>query len=59
LLCSFGVIDWELFPKLLGNGFLFKVIFALFDTPFVYAGVYGLRKFFNLKGHGTELQLDE
>ncbi len=59
LLCSFGVIEWDLFPKLLGNGFLFKVIFALFDTPFVYAGVYGLRHFFQLKGHGTELQLDE
>ncbi|MBK9291290.1 MAG: queuosine precursor transporter [Bacteroidetes bacterium] len=59
LLCSFGVIDWELFPKLLGNGFLFKALVALFDTPFAYLGVYGLRRFFGLKGHGAELNLDD
>lgn len=58
LLCSFGVISWDLFGILLFNGFLFKVILALLDTPFAYAAVYGLRKHFGLKGHGTELQLD-
>lgn len=59
LLCSFGVIEWELFPKLLGNGFLFKAMVALLDTPFAYLGVYGLRRFFGLKGIGAELKLDE
>ena len=59
LLCSFGVIEWALFSKLLGNGFLFKVIIALLDTPFAYLGVYGLRRFFGISGHGAELNLDE
>ena len=49
LLCSFGKIDWELFNGLLLSGFLFKVIIAAVDTPFLYAAVYGLRKHFNLK----------
>jgi len=35
LLCSFKVIEWDLFGKLLINGYLFKVIVALFDTPFI------------------------
>jgi len=49
LLCSFGKIDWQLFNGLLLSGFLFKVIVAAIDTPFLYAAVYGLRKYFNLK----------
>ena len=49
LLCFFGVIGWERFGILLLNGFLFKVFFAAFDTPFVYVIVYYLRKKFNLK----------
>ena len=49
LLCFFGVIGWERFGILLLNGFLFKVFFAAFDTPFVYMIVYYLRKEFNLK----------
>ena len=49
LLCSFKVIEWDLFGKLLINGYLFKVIVALFDTPFIYAAVYYFRKKFNLK----------
>lgn len=55
LLCSFGVIKWELFGVLLLNGYIFKVLFALFDTPIVYALVYFLRKHFKLKGVGTEI----
>jgi hypothetical protein len=58
LLCSFGVIEWHLFGMLLANGFLFKVLMALLDTPFAYLAVFGLRRHFGLKGHGTELQLD-
>ncbi len=57
LLCSFGVIEWGLFGMLLANGFLFKVMFALFDTPIAYAMVYGLRRYFGLKGYGAELDL--
>ncbi|GIS27928.1 MAG: hypothetical protein CM15mP129_01250 [Chloroflexota bacterium] len=29
--------------------FLFKVLVALIDTPFLYIGVYAFRKKFNLK----------
>jgi len=59
LLCSFGVIPWELFGMLLANGFLFKVMMALFDTPLAYLGVYGLRRYFKLSGTGAELHLDD
>ena len=55
LLCSFGVIDWALFAILLLNGFLFKVFFAAFDTPFVYLAVYFFHKRFNLK-FGEEIK---
>lgn len=49
LLCSFGVIDWKLFGILLLNGFLFKLLIALLDTPLLYLSVYWFRKKFNLK----------
>ncbi len=57
LLCLFEVIEWELFGVLLLNGFLFKVLFALLDTPFAYLLIYGLRRHFGLKGPGAELHL--
>ncbi len=49
LLCSFDIIKWENFKGLLISGFLFKVIIAACDTPFLYLGVYLFRKRFNLK----------
>jgi len=49
LLCSFGKIEWNLFWGLLLSGFIFKVIIALLDTPFLYLGVYIFRKRFDLK----------
>tara|TARA_B100000700_G_C15002337_1_gene836899 strand:+ start:972 stop:1670 length:699 start_codon:yes stop_codon:yes gene_type:complete len=55
LLCSFGVIGWERFSILLLNGFLFKVFFAAFDTPFFYLSVYYFHKKFNLE-FGEELK---
>lgn len=55
LLCSFGKIDWKLFGGLLLSGFLFKVIVAAIDTPFLYLGVGLLRKRFKLKT-GEELR---
>lgn len=57
LLCSFGVLPWELFSGLLVSGFLFKVIVAALDTPILYAVVYAFRIKFNLKmGEEIELQ---
>ena len=49
LLCSFHIIPWESFKGLLLSGFLFKVLVALLDTPFLYITVYLFRKRFNLK----------
>ena len=57
LLCAFGEIDWVRFSGLLLGGFLFKVLIAALDTPFLYLGVYIFRKKFNL-AEGEELQLD-
>ena len=59
LLCSFGIIEWELFGLLLLNGYIFKVMFALFDTPIIYAVVYFVRKYFGLEGDGAEMVYDE
>ena len=56
LLCSFGVIDWVRFYPLLLNGFLFKVLVALIDTPFFYLFSHLLRNFFGLK-LGEELAI--
>ena len=50
LLCSFGKISWEIFGTLLLSGFLFKILIAALDTPFLYAAVFALRKKFGLKG---------
>lgn len=55
LLCSFGLISWDLFFALLLNGFLFKVMVALLDTPLIYLIVWQFRKYFELKGVGAEL----
>lgn len=49
LLCSFGKIDWDLFIPLLLSGFLFKVLIAALDTPFLYLAVFSFRKRFGLK----------
>jgi queuosine precursor transporter len=57
LLCMFEVIPWEYWTGLVINGFLFKVLFALFDTPFAYVLVYALRRYFRLKGIGAELPM--
>ncbi len=49
LLCTFKIIDWANFKGLLVSGFLFKVIVALLDTPFLYFGVYLFKKRFKLE----------
>ncbi len=43
LLCLAGVIAWDRFGGLLLNGFLFKVLVALFDTPLFYLAVLLLK----------------
>ena len=49
LLCLFGILDWKLFWGLVLSGFLFKILVALFDTPFLYLFVGIFRKTFDLK----------
>jgi hypothetical protein len=49
LLCYFNVIAWDMLGILFINGFLFKVFFAAFDTPFFYIITYVLRKKFGLQ----------
>ncbi|OMP31408.1 queuosine precursor transporter [Mangrovimonas sp. DI 80] len=56
LLCSFHIIEWTNFTGLLVSGVLFKVIVALCDTPFLYLGVYIMKRRFQLELN-EELQL--
>lgn len=58
LLCTFNKIEWDLFGALLLSGFLFKVLVAACDTPFLYIGVYALRRKFGL-GKGEEINLQK
>ena len=58
LLCTFNKISWELFGGLLLSGFLFKVLIAAIDTPFLYAAVFAFNKYFKLKP-AEELQFDQ
>jgi hypothetical protein len=48
LLCSFEIIEWVRFSDLLLSGFLFKVLVAAVDTPFLYVAVFGIKKYFGL-----------
>lgn len=58
LLCSFNKIEWEFFGPLLFSGFLFKVLIALLDTPFLYIAVYWMRRRFDL-GANEELKFEQ
>jgi hypothetical protein len=49
LLCYLNVIEWNMFSELLINGFLFKVFFAVFDTPIFYLLSWHLKKKFHLR----------
>ena len=57
LLCLNNILNWDQFAGLLISGFLFKVLVALIDTPFLYLGVYFFRRKFNL-GINEELNID-
>ena len=57
LLCAFGEIPWDKFKGLLISGFIFKILVAFLDTPFLYFFVYLFRKRFGLQIQ-QELSLD-
>ena len=57
LLCITNVLSWGQFAGLLISGFLFKVLVALVDTPFLYLGVYLFRRKFSLKVN-EEINID-
>jgi len=54
LLCLTGAIPWDLYGGLLANGFTFKVLVALADTPFFYLAARVLRRRMGL-GLGEEI----
>ena len=54
LLCLFEAIEWTMFWTLLGSGFLFKLLIALIDTPFLYLFVGIIKKYFGL-GRNQEI----
>lgn len=43
-LCLFNIFSWDMFFTLFAGSYLIKVIYALCDTPALYAGVYYIRK---------------
>ena len=55
LLCSGGAIEWSKFQSLFFQGFLFKMMIALIDTPIIYLCTYYLRKKLNLS-FGQEIK---
>ena len=57
LLCIFRVLPWDIFFGLVVSGFLFKVLIAVFDTPFLYLFVHLFRKRFGL-AEGEEIKLE-
>ena len=50
ILCILDKIEWDLFGQLVVAGWLFKVIVAAFDTPFLYLSTWGIRKYLGLNG---------
>ena len=57
LLCFFDVFQWTEFLGLVISAFFFKVLVAIFDTPFLYFFVFLFRKRFGL-GEGEEIKLE-
>ena len=45
LLCAANIIPWEQFTNLYYSGILFKLLFALLDTPLCYLGVWVVRRY--------------
>ena len=57
LLCSFGLLPWNMFLGLVVSGVIFKLFVAVIDTPFLYLFVGLFRKRFGLKS-GEEINLE-
>ncbi|MEM7162022.1 MAG: queuosine precursor transporter [Bacteroidota bacterium] len=57
LLCLMEKIEWQRFSSLFLNGFLYKIIFALVDTPILYVMVYFARRMFEIS-ENEELKID-
>jgi len=49
LLCTFKVLNWDSFWGLSMASFIFKIMIAIIDTPFLYIFVHLFRKRFSLK----------
>jgi uncharacterized integral membrane protein (TIGR00697 family) len=49
LLCLGNAVPWDKFLILFIQGFLFKILIAIIDTPIIYLFVFYLRKKFNLR----------
>lgn len=45
----YGKLNWDTIGSYILDGWLFKMLIALLDTPIIYLSVYLLRRFFNLK----------
>jgi uncharacterized integral membrane protein (TIGR00697 family) len=56
LLCALGTLPWAMFTVLFLNGFIFKAIVALLDTPVFYLATWYVRKKLGLK-LGEEFEL--
>ena len=48
LLCAGGAIEWDKFFTLFKQGFLFKILIAIIDTPIIYLFTFYLRKKFRI-----------
>ena len=48
LLCAGGAIEWNKFFTLFKQGFLFKILIAIIDTPIIYLFTFYLRKKFRI-----------
>ncbi|GLB51054.1 hypothetical protein NBRC110019_00930 [Neptunitalea chrysea] len=57
LLCVFKVFPWSMFKGLVISGFIFKLLIALIDTPFLYLFTYLFKVRFKLKT-GEEINID-
>lgn len=57
LLCLFEVFPWSSFWGFVVSAFLFKILIAFLDTPFLYFFVYLIRKRFGL-AIGEEINLE-
>lgn len=51
-----GRMSWTEMGVLILNGWAFKVLVAFVDTPFLYAAVFGIKKYFGLRANEEILE---